>query len=178
MPERTSRSSIAFEQIRLKALALPSRTRVPKSRANAFEPGFICRHASVTGSLSPGLDRAAHCVPRRVKPSCPLAIPFDSPARGRTVHRPSVLLRAAVLSLREKPTSEVPVSIELAALAAHSRCFPAPSPSLARVRISHSLESTRRYGYRAGLDVSLRLCALSCDRTTVANCSVIRLRCS
>ncbi|SAK57580.1 hypothetical protein AWB76_02475 [Caballeronia temeraria] len=78
------------------------------ARRYLSRPLHLPQLESPSGSLSPGLDRAARRVPRRVLPSCPLAIPFDSPARGRNVHRPSVLLRAAVLTLRVKTAGDGP----------------------------------------------------------------------
>jgi hypothetical protein len=121
-------------------------------------------NASAPGRLSPGLDRAALRVPRRVLPSFPLAIPFDSPARGRNVHRPSVLLRAAVFTLRVKTVGDCPASSTHDRLCLRSLLVVVSCPVAAF--------------YRAGLKASLRLCALSCDGTTSAMYSVIRLRCS
>lgn len=48
----------------------------------------------------PGSCRTAAAYPRRVPPSCPLAIPFDSPARGRNVHRPPYCCLLPVVTLR------------------------------------------------------------------------------
>jgi hypothetical protein len=91
--------------------------------------------------------------PRRVLPSCPLAIPFDSPARGRNVHRPPYCCVLPVVTLRVltaagycRSTSNArPASRDLSSL-----CIPAAPSSRTAYCENCAIRLCRCHGYRAG----------------------------
>lgn len=129
----------------------------------------------------PESRRAAAAYPRRVLPSCPLAIPFDGPARGRNVHRPPYCCVLPVVTLRVLTAADL--------LPAHIKRGPA-SRNLSSLcasccsQQSNRIQITVRFGYAAATATAptrnalLRAGVLRlCDDTTSAKCSVIFLRC-
>lgn len=133
-----------------------------------------------SGAYPRFLSRSA-AYPRRVLPSCPLAIPFDSPARGRNVHRPPYCCVLPVVTLHVLTAADL--------VPAHIQCGPASRNLLSLCTSRCSQQSNRalmaaRFGYAAATATAPALDALLragvprlCDGTTSAKCSVTFLRC-
>jgi hypothetical protein len=112
--------------------------------------------------------RTAAAYPRRVLPSCPLAIPSDSPARGRNVHRPPYCCVLPVVTLRVLTAADLlPAHIQRrpASRNISSSCTSCCSQQSNRRTSECAIRLCRCYGYRAGQQRAVaRRCASSLRR--------------
>lgn len=112
--------------------------------------------------------RTAAAYPRRVLPSGPLAIPSDSPARGRNVHRPPYCCVLPVVTLRVLTAADLlPAHIQRGPASRNlsSSCTSRCSQQSNRRTSECAIRLCRCYGYRAGQQRAVaRRCASSLRR--------------